>query len=57
MLRLKPSIAPVKAAVLPLTKALSEYALGIYEELSKDYNIEFDESGSIGKRYARQDEI
>lgn len=57
VLRLHPALAPVKAAVLPLSKKLSEGAEKVYEALSKDFNIEFDESGSIGKRYRRQDEI
>ncbi|WP_058486367.1 glycine--tRNA ligase [Defluviitalea phaphyphila] len=57
VLRFHPAIAPVKAAVFPLSKKLSEQAFKIYEKLSKLYNVEFDESGSIGKRYRRQDEI
>ena len=57
VLRLHPALAPVKAAVLPLSKKLSEQALGLYDELAKAMNVEFDEAGSIGKRYRRQDEI
>jgi len=58
VLRLHPSIAPIKAAVLPLTKKLSEKAKPIYEKLKKkNYKVLYDESGSIGKRYRRQDEI
>ena len=57
VLHLHPALAPVKAAVLPLSKKLSENAEKIYLELSKYYNVEFDETGSIGKRYRRQDEI
>ena len=57
VLRLHPALAPVKAAVLPLSKKLSEQALGLYDELAKVMNVEFDEAGSIGKRYRRQDEI
>ncbi len=57
VLRLAPVLAPVKAAVLPLSKKLSDKALEIYSELSKKFPCEFDESGSIGKRYRRQDEI
>ncbi len=57
VLRLHPALAPVKVAVLPLSKKLSDDALKIYEALSKDYVCEFDEAGSIGKRYRRQDEI
>lgn len=52
-----PALAPYKAAILPLSKKLSEKALDVYSELSKKFNIEYDEAGSIGKRYRRQDEI
>ena len=52
-----PALAPFKAAVLPLSKKLSENASQIYSELSKYFQVDFDESGSIGKRYRRQDEI
>lgn len=52
-----PALAPYKAAILPLSKKLSEKALDVYAELSKKFNIEYDEAGSIGKRYRRQDEI
>jgi glycyl-tRNA synthetase len=57
VLRLHPALAPVKAAVLPLSKKLSDEAYKIYEALSKDCFCEFDDTGSIGKRYRRQDEI
>jgi len=57
VLRLHPYLAPVKIAILPLSKKLSENSLSLYSELSKKYNVEFDETGSIGKRYRRQDEI
>ena len=57
VLRLHPYLSPVKCAILPLSKKLSEGALKIYENLSKKFNCEYDESGSIGKRYRRQDEI
>ena len=57
VMRFHPAIAPVKAAVLPLSKKLSEKAYKLYEQMSKKFNCEFDESGSIGKRYRRQDEI
>ncbi|MBQ1421449.1 MAG: glycine--tRNA ligase, partial [Firmicutes bacterium] len=46
-----------KAAVLPLSKKLSPVAEPIYEELSKHFMVDFDNSGSIGKRYRREDEI
>ncbi len=52
-----PALAPVKAAVLPLSKKLSEKADEIYCELSKYFSVDYDEAGSIGKRYRRQDEI
>lgn len=58
LLKLHPSIAPIKAAVFPLTKKLTDPALKLYKELKKDIpHIDFDEKGSIGKRYRRQDEI
>ena len=57
VLRFHPALAPVKAAVLPLSKKLSEPAMEIYQELSKYFNCEFDDASSIGKRYRRQDEI
>ena len=57
VLRLHPALAPIKAAVLPLSKKLSDKASEIYDELAKYFMVDFDESGSIGKRYRRQDEI
>ncbi len=57
VLRLHPALAPFKAAVLPLSKKLSEPARKIMEEFSADFMVDFDEAGSIGKRYRRQDEI
>ncbi|HBJ1652457.1 glycine--tRNA ligase [Clostridium botulinum] len=57
VLHLHPALAPFKAAILPLSKKLSENALDVYSNLSKKFNIDFDETGSIGKRYRRQDEI
>ena len=57
VLHLHPSIAPYKAAVLPLSKKLSEKATEVFEKLSKKYMCEYDEAGSIGKRYRREDEI
>ncbi|MDK2802132.1 MAG: glycine--tRNA ligase [Oscillospiraceae bacterium] len=57
VLKLHPAIAPIKAAILPLSKKLSKDAEKIYQQLSQYFPIEFDESGSIGKRYRRQDEI
>jgi glycyl-tRNA synthetase len=59
VLRFKPEIAPIKCAVLPLSKKepLDELARKIYCDLKKDYHMEYDNTGSIGKRYRRQDEI
>jgi len=57
VLRFHPALAPTKIAVLPLSKKLSEEAEKIYHNLQKKYVCEFDEAGSIGKRYRRQDEI
>ncbi len=57
VMRLHPALAPFKAAVLPLSKKLSEKALEVYDNLKKSFNVEYDEAGSIGKRYRRQDEI
>ncbi len=57
VLRFHPVIAPVKMAVLPLSKKLGEEAFKVHEMLSKKYVCEYDETGSIGKRYRRQDEI
>ena len=57
VLHFHPALAPVKIGILPLSKKLNEGALKISEELSKYYNVEFDDRGNIGKRYRRQDEI
>jgi len=57
VLKFHPAIAPVKAAILPLSKKLSEKALEVFEQLAKRFNVEYDDTGSIGKRYRRQDEI
>lgn len=57
VLRLHPALAPFKAAVLPLSKKLAPKAQEVYAELSKHFMVDYDESGSIGKRYRRQDEI
>ncbi|MCD3218032.1 glycine--tRNA ligase [Clostridium botulinum C] len=57
VLHLHPALAPFKAAILPLSKKLSEKALEVYGKLSKKFNIDYDEAGSIGKRYRREDEI
>ena len=52
-----PALAPMKAAVLPLSKRLSEQATEVYTMLSKKFMVDYDDAGSIGKRYRRQDEI
>ncbi len=57
VLRLHPALAPYKAAVLPLSKKLGEKSSEIYDELSKYFTVDYDDAGSIGKRYRRQDEI
>ncbi len=57
VLHLHPALAPVKAAVLPLSKKLAEEAGEIYAKLAKKFTVEYDDAGSIGKRYRRQDEI
>lgn len=57
VLHLHPALAPYKVAVLPLSKKLSPKAEEIFTKLSKKYMCEYDEAGSIGKRYRREDEI
>ena len=57
VLRLHPALAPFKAAVLPLSKKLSTQATEVYSMLAKEFMVDFDEAGSIGKRYRREDEI
>ena len=57
VLHFHPVLAPFKAAVLPLSKKLSEQASKLCDELSRDFMVDYDEAGSIGKRYRRQDEI
>ena len=57
VLHLHPALAPVKAAILPLSKKLSGPATELYHQLQKEFNVDFDDAGSIGKRYRRQDEI
>ena len=57
VMRLHPALAPFKAAILPLSKKLSEKAMEVFSTLAKKYNVDFDDAGSIGKRYRRQDEI
>ena len=57
VMHLHPALAPFKAAVLPLSKKLSDKATEIYAELSKYFSVDYDDAGSIGKRYRREDEI
>ena len=57
VLHFHPALAPFKAAVLPLSKKLSEEAGEVFAELSKYFNCDFDDAQGIGKRYRRQDEI
>jgi glycyl-tRNA synthetase len=58
VLKLHPRIAPIKAAVFPLSKKepVSTVARELYDDLKGDYRIAYDDSGSIGRRYRRQDE-
>lgn len=57
VLHFHPTLAPFKAAVFPLSKKLAEGAQGIYGQLVKEFRVDYDDSGSIGKRYRRHDEI
>ena len=57
VLHLHPALAPYKLAVLPLSKKLGEKANEIFDKLSKSFSCDYDEAGSIGKRYRREDEI
>ena len=57
VMKFHPALAPFKAAVLPLAKKLAPIAEPIHEELSKYFMVDYDASGSIGKRYRREDEI
>lgn len=57
VLHLHPALAPIKCGILPLSKKLAAPALKITETLSKKFMVEYDEAGSIGKRYRRQDEV
>ena len=57
VMHLHPAIAPIKASVLPLSKKLKEGAMAIYKDLAEEFRVEYDEAGSIGKRYRRADMI
>ena len=56
-MRLSPAVAPYKAAVLPLSKKLEEKAREVEQQLAKYFNVIYDDTGSIGKRYRRQDAV
>ena len=57
VLHLHPALAPFKCAVLPLSKKLAPAATELYHELQKEFMVDYDDAGSIGKRYRREDEI
>ena len=57
VMHLHPALAPMKAAILPLSKKLSEGAMKVHDLLARRFMVEYDDAGSIGKRYRRQDEI
>ena len=57
VMHFKPALAPVKACVLPLSKKLSDKAMEVFDEINAEFRCEFDEAGSIGKRYRRNDAI
>jgi glycyl-tRNA synthetase len=57
VLKIHPALAPFKCAVLPLTKKLKDKGLEVFEQLSKEFMVDYDDAGSIGKRYRRQDEV
>ena len=57
VMHIHPALAPIKACVCPLSKKLSEEAYKVYEDLVQEFSCEYDEAGSIGKRYRRNDAI
>ena len=57
VLSLHPALAPIKAAVLPLSKKLAEPARELERGLRRHFNVFYDDSGNIGRRYRRQDEV
>ena len=57
VMHLSPAVAPIKAAILPLSKKLEEKAREIEQSLAKYFNVIYDDTGSIGKRYRRQDAV
>ena len=56
VLKIHPALAAYKVAVLPLTKKLNDKAMELYNELAENFMTHFDDAGSIGKRYRREDE-
>lgn len=56
-LKLDPKVAPIKVGVLPVVKKLSDEGKQVYAQLAEEFICEYDETGSVGKRYARMDEI
>ena len=57
VLHFHPALAPVKAAILPLSKKLAAQAQEVYAMIAKEFNCDYDDAGTIGKRYRRQDEV
>ncbi len=57
VMKFHPYLAPIKACIMPLSKQLSDQALSVYDKIASSFNCEYDEAGSIGKRYRRQDAI
>ncbi|MBQ6117003.1 MAG: glycine--tRNA ligase, partial [Oscillospiraceae bacterium] len=57
VLHLHPAVAPIKAAVLPLSKKLGDRAMELRDLLAREFMVDYDDTGSIGKRYRRQDEV
>jgi glycyl-tRNA synthetase len=57
VMRFHPALAPIKAAILPLSKKLAEPARAIQKELRRHFNVFYDDAGNIGRRYRRQDEV
>lgn len=57
VLRFHSALAPIKAAILPLSKKLAEPARAIQKDLRKHFNVFYDDAGNIGRRYRRQDEV
>ncbi|MPM81620.1 Glycine--tRNA ligase [bioreactor metagenome] len=56
-MHLHPALAPIKACILPLSKQLNEQAMALYQDLAAHFSCDYDDAGSIGKRYRRNDAI